>query len=549
MRSRQFVHVLVVALLFTGLNAIKPLHMDDSAFYTYAVEFAKHPGTPYAFITGSPYSMPANHLLAPPLLPSWWALGLTLLGDYEVLWKLWLFPFALLLAWGLWQLFRRVGPGVELPLLWLVMLSPGLLPSFNMMLEVPVLAFGVSALAVAMAASDRRSWGLAVLAGMLAGSAMQTKYTGIVTFGAMVVWWILSGAWRKGIVAVTVAVAVFVGWELWVVFPGGESHFLYHSRHRDTGDPRRLLQLVLPLWSLLGGIAPAAGLVGLTALGYSRARFWWITASVAAAFIAIALVPASWAVFVRNPETHKPVVTLSNVVYGWLGLLCWSTIVATAYALWKQRAEPRDATRDGLARRVDLFLVLWLMLEVIGYFMLSPFPAVRRVLGVFIASSVLIARLAARTCHTPERFRMISRAAAVGVTLGLFMFVVDWREARAAQQAVAAVNRAPWKPAAGGTTWFFDWWGFAYYAERAGLRPLSLDRSPPGAGDLLVVPEHLAQSPVLRAGGTLKLQLLDAVAITDWLPLKTVPGYYGGRTPLEHKEGPRLQVFIYRVSE
>src|SRR5207237_258774 len=46
--------------------------------------------------------------------------------------------------------------------------------------------------------------------------------------------------------------------------------------------------------------------------------------------------------------------------------------------------------------RATLFLVLWLLLEVVGYHLLTPFPGVRRVLGVGLVLALLVGRLAAR---------------------------------------------------------------------------------------------------------------------------------------------------------
>ena len=39
------------------------------------------------------------------------------------------------------------------------------------------------------------------------------------------------------------------------------------------------------------------------------------------------------------------------------------------------------------ARRVEWFLVLWLAVEGAGYFVLSPFPAARRVLGLIVVAA------------------------------------------------------------------------------------------------------------------------------------------------------------------
>ena len=87
-----------------------------------------------------------------------------------------------------------------------------------------------------------------------------------------------------------------------------------------------------------------------------------------------------------------------------------------------------------------------------------------------------------------------------GVFLGLAFFALDWRGAQAHRQA--AEEAARWvRDHEGGQAWYVGHWGFQYYAERQGLRPVVPDYSPdPGCvplpppsrlrrGDYLIVPD------------------------------------------------------------
>src|SRR5438874_1299385 len=141
MPRSQTLWLLALAILFTLLNAFRPLHMDDTAYYSYAAQIADHPLDPYGFeVFWKERPQPAHEVLAPPLLPYYWAAAIRLFGDRPFLWKLWLLPFALLLLLALHQLFQRFAQGFEGPLVWLTVLSPAILPSFNLMLDVPSLA-------------------------------------------------------------------------------------------------------------------------------------------------------------------------------------------------------------------------------------------------------------------------------------------------------------------------------------------------------------------------------------------------------------------------
>src|SRR5215470_12642993 len=93
--SKRMFFVTALAGIFTVLNAFKPLHIDDAAYYYYAAQMADQPLDPYGFdIFWYSEPQPANTVLAPPLLPYWWSLAIRLFGINLFLWKIWLFPFA-----------------------------------------------------------------------------------------------------------------------------------------------------------------------------------------------------------------------------------------------------------------------------------------------------------------------------------------------------------------------------------------------------------------------------------------------------------------------
>ena len=90
------------------LDVSKPLHIDDTAYYHYAAHIAVDPLHPYAFeILWGQGPIPEMDVLAPPVLPYWWAAAIRLCGDRPWLWKLWLFPLALILTTSLRAIGRR----------------------------------------------------------------------------------------------------------------------------------------------------------------------------------------------------------------------------------------------------------------------------------------------------------------------------------------------------------------------------------------------------------------------------------------------------------
>jgi hypothetical protein len=215
----------------------------------------------------------------------------------------------------------------------------------------------------------------------------------------------------------------------------------------------------------------------------------------------------------------------------------------------KTRRGPSIPTTDS-PRRDDLFLVLWLVLEVVGCFVLSPYSAVRRVLGIVVAASVLVVRLASRSDRPP--LAPARWAAAFGVGLGLFYFAIDYEESvvdrRAAWDAAGRVNAAA---SPGEKRYFAGRWGFRYHAEQAGLTPVASGRDTFAPGDWLAVVENkVAEEPrvVIEPADANEVATLSYDAPRFFPPLRTVPTYYAGKNPLERQAGPRLVVHVYQVN-
>jgi hypothetical protein len=528
MPPRQRRALLALAVLFTLLNGLKPLALDDTVYWHYARHIAAHPLDPYGFRLAN--AQPANEVLAPPVLLYWWAAAFRLGGDHPFLWKLSLLPFALAFTFSLADLGRRFAPRLELPLTFLLVLSPAFLPCLNLMLDVPALALGLTATVVFLGACDRSSAGRALAAGLLAGVATQTKYTAFVVPAVFLLYGLLGRRRRLGLLAATAASLVFVGWECLMAAAYGHSHFVLALREREAPPLHKLL-LVWPLVATLGVVAPAVALLGVSARGASRRAIVCAAAAIFAGFLLVAFVPARAAVLVPGSGFGRPLLSVSAAVFGALGLSVAGAAAAAAWRLLRE-APPRRW-------QAEAFLIGWLGLELAGYFALSPYPAARRVLGVVVAATLLVGRLAARDGRRGPAWA----AAAVSAALGLLAYGVEFRQYHAEQVLAAKVVRHVRRLAPRANVYSFAFGAFTFYGERLGMTRIETAGRAPRPGDWLAVLGDFSNADQLRP---LLHLLVPGGRLERGTPFPFRSCYQVGGTPLEHHEGPLVTVDLYR---
>lgn len=542
--------LLALALLFTVLNALKPVCIDDALYYYRARQVAEHPLDPYGFnIFWNDRPEPAIQVLAPPLFPYYWAAAIRLFGERPFLWKVWLLPLSLLLVFSLHALFRRFAPGHELWMTWMTIISPVFLPGFNLMLEVPVAALSLLALNLFLRACDRESFAWAALAGLVNGLAMETKYTAFVTAGVILLYALLFKRLRLGLLAVSLAALLFASLEGLTAWRYGHSHFLYQSGVYSSVNPvKKYLYLAGPLVTLMGAVAPALALLGLMTLKV-RGRFILLAAALfVLGYLSLAFVPEQYQYFTRAPGTSEEQHTLAQIIFAILGVAVYGTLGVVIWRLCGLSTDWRSYLKRWGDYRVEWFLVLWLMLEIAGYFALSPIPAVRRLPGLLIAGTLLIGRLAAQTCRGAQSGRHLRGIVIGSMALGLLFYVVDLRDAAAEKTAAERTAQKIAETGSSGNVWYVGRWGFQYYAERLGMKPVIPDESDFHEGDWLVVSDSpYFPQPVSEHINRHVIEPVDHVRVEDSLPLSTMLGYYNSGTPLKHHEGARRTVKLYRL--
>jgi hypothetical protein len=535
---------LLLAALVTLANAAKPVTVDDTAYLLYARHIAHNPADPYGFtVFWWAEPEPAMGVLCPPLVPYWLAGGVALFGESPALLKLWLFPIVYLLAWALRALLVRFARGAEGFALPLLMLSPAVLPTVNLMLDIPAVALALAAVEV----FARGRWRDALAAGALAALAMQAKYSAFVA-PAVIVWYGLAHRrLARAAVAVAVCAVLFASWELWLVSKYGESHFWKHARASSGGEPgaalAEKLNLIPPLAGQLGCLAVGAGLLALSAVRAPRWRLaalagvWW------AGFAVVALLPQRYTAI--NQYTTAATVFWESVGAVWLLGVGGGALML----LFRVKA--------GLAPRTRAdawFLAGWFVLECGAAVALSPFAAARRVIGVALVAGLLAARLSGRVGRARPDRRAPRWVLAVSVSAGVAVAALDtfdaFPEKVCAERAADVVrDREP-----GARVWYVGHWGFQYYCATAGFEPLVPGRTTARAGDFVVLPVYpeargffrpypgFDVTPPRRAG-----DVVAEVWWDDWLSAQTVPNLYGGTDPVAGRDHPRLRVRVWKL--
>ncbi len=537
-----------LAVLVTVANAAKPVTVDDTAYLLFARQIASNPVDPYGFaLFWWDQPEPAMAVLCPPVVPYWLALGMRLFGEHVALLKLWLFPFVWLLAWALHSLLVRFARGMESRVLLLLILSPAVLPTVNLMLDVPAVALALASVELFIRAARR--WWLAAFAGIVAGLAMQTKYSAFVA-PAVIAWYGLTHRrFALAALAVGLCVAVFVGWELLLVQKYGQSHFAFHAGSSGSGGLRVFasgkFDLLGPLAGYLGCLAVGAGLLAGAALRVTRRWLVGVAVVWCVGFVLVATLPRRWTM--PNPD-------VSAVSVFWsVGGAVWVVAVAACACVMLIRV------RKGLSLRANntsLFVVGWVVIEVVAALGLTPFPAARRVIGLTLVMGLLAARAVSRINRAcPER-KPARWVFAVGIGTGVLIAAFDtldaYPEKVCARGAVEFTRDRP----ASATVWYVGHWGFQYYCEREGLKPLIAKQTVARAGDYIVLPVYPEGDGFPRpyAGFNVahphpwNADAVGEVVWDDWLSARTVPNFYGGIDPVSGRDSPRLRVRVYRLT-
>jgi 4-amino-4-deoxy-L-arabinose transferase-like glycosyltransferase len=522
---------LVCLLPFSG----KAFHADDPLFIRAAQQIVKHPLDPYGFrIAWYEFEMPMSEVTQnPPLASYYMALVGAVAGWRERILHLAFILPALAVILGTYRLARRF---TQRPLLaaTATLLAPGFLVSAtSVMCDVMMVAFWIFAVLFWIEGLDEptKPWYLAI-SGLLITVCALTKYFGVSLLPLLLVYSLVRrrrlGSWIAFLLIPIVALA---GYELWssaIYGRGLLSYSLYYARgFRKQSQPGLstvahvviglafaggctlpALTFVPWLWSrrqmLLGGLLTA--LLGLSFFN------GWI--NLGTSYVADGFVVKHWGW-----------VNIQLLVFLAGGISLFALAIAD---LWQGRT----------AR--SLLLFFWIAGTF--YFAVAVNWAInaRSLLPLIPAAAILIARRLGQMQVPFSRWQPLATTIPLLVSgaISLWLAYGDLALANSARLAANYFHQQTRNES--GVVEFQGHWGFQYYMEALGARPLQRGVIESHAGDIIVLPVNNT-NPFRLVEETEKMKTVDIPMHSRITTISTEEGasfYSSDWGPLPFAIGP-----------
>jgi hypothetical protein len=395
------------------------------------------------------------------------------------------------------------------------------------MADVPAMALGVAGIERLVAWRQERRLRQAALAALALGLGPLARPNSILLLGVGVLFllddplapasWLRSGwtRWLPLPAAVLLTSAILV--ITWDHTPGAPG--LFGVVHRLSGPQNVAPNAVA--YSTHWVLALPLALPWLLLRPGPILRRWWL------------LLVAAGAMYALQPPSNY--MSLAIVAVAAVGVAVLWDILADAWAR-------RDSTQ--------LALGLWLFLP-LASLPYSHLPA-KFHLAAAPAAAILVARQLATTAFW--RARLVFRLTAVlGTLLGVAILRADAAFAGLGRKAATELIEPHVK--AGSSVWYTGHWGFQWYAEQAGARPVTITPPYPKPGDLIVTSRNSAKG--MRVGKLLveAYQLLPVARVEEANPggriMTEGAGFYSnprGYLPWTWGDQPLDSISLWQVA-
>jgi 4-amino-4-deoxy-L-arabinose transferase-like glycosyltransferase len=545
LREQLLVGLLATLPLLPFLNAA--VSIDAPVFVAVAEQIAAHPLDPYGFELiwdpTSPRVSEFNH--NPPLLSYWLAPVIAALGRAEWAMHAALLPFPLIAALCFLGIARRLAGAGAGPAVLFVCTPAFLLLATTLLLDVPVLAAMLLSVYALLRANEGGGARWECLAGLAAAAAGLTKYVGFAVVPLLAAGvWLLPGKapataarWLR-IVGLPLACLA-----LW----GAITHALYGTVHFAGGvalvggksfAPWEFWNRALSVPVYYGAALGFPVLVLFSRLARGRGGTELAVAGVVAGAVVMGFVLPE-----GTPE-RRVGLDLAEAVFGALAF-------AGAVQVWGEGA----ARAARAASPEDHFLLLWLG-GLLGFSALVNWH-VNAADALMAAPPALLLLFRHDTRPSP---RATGAFAAVLLALSLLVTASDVRQRDVYREAAGELRRQIGELP--GARWSVGQWGFQYYLEAEGFRPVlppqyrgRFGQSELAPGDWVATARNVSQ---LDVKGIMARYPLTPVRVWRWearLPLRaTNPdaggGFYShqsGFVPISWSWAPLEEIGLARL--
>jgi hypothetical protein len=467
---------LVIITLFTLACLLpfvgKAFHIDDPLFVWTARQIQSHPLNFYGFnVNWNGWVEPMAAVTKnPPLAAYYMAAAGALSGWTEIALHAWFLLPALALAVGTWSLARNF---CSHPLVAALMAGSApvfLLSSTSIMCDTMMLAFWVWAIVFWMAGLSKNSWARLCVAALLISASELTKYFGLCLIPLLLVYSLMlrrqPGAGLAWLLFPAL-VLVLYQWLTRQLYGTGLlfSAAAYATRLRMGGGP---LEKILTGLAFCGGCMVILVFLAPLLWGWKGAAGGLLAAVLAGLLVVAMKKVDTFTVMADGRIRWAFVVQFSCLI------VAGTSLIFLAAADWLKHKTPPS-----------MLLLLWVAGTFLFACAVNWTVSGRNILPMLPAVCILLVR------RLENRKALSGRVwAPVGLSLGIALLVAwaDYRQAAVARAtAETIVAKVETNPA---NIWFDGHWGFQYYMQEQGARPLNRDHLRLFAHDIVVVPEE-----------------------------------------------------------
>lgn len=508
----------------------KAIHIDDPLFLWTAQHITQHPLDPYGF-TAFWWNRPTPmwHVQQnPPLAAYYLAVIGSIAGWSERALHLGFLLPAMVVVLGTYRLARRFTRRAFLAAA-ATLAAPGfLISATTLMCDVSMLALWMLALVFWIEGLDEPVKPIYLaLSSFLIGTCALTKYFGVSLIPLLFVYsWFRQRSLRRWIAYLAIPLLMLGGYELYTAHLYGHGHIAeaasYQStvRQQEGRSGRALVGL-----AFLGGCALPA-LTFIPFLWSRRQILWLATASgLLALFFWSGWIDLG-SVYQYETWLHanRPWIAMQLFFYVAGGL---SILALTIVDYW----EKRDT--------VSLVLILWIFGTLLFALVLNWTVNARSLLPMVPAAAILIARrLDALNKATTTWHCALVIPLVISGAISLWVAAADMAIANTARTAANYIHEKTRDDFS--RPWFQGRWGFEYYMESFGARPLEPEAQDCKFGDLVIIPKYntsLFKFPLK----TTKAEIVDFEVHTWAATMNPDAGagfYFSGWGPLPFVFGP-----------